>query len=210
MARMVAAEWILRKMASSDLPRLVVVTGPPGAGKTVIARAIADRLGLPLIAKDAFKELLWERLGAEDLEASRRLGRASFDLVFLLVRELLRRGSSVVAEGNFNAPERFRELPPARVLQLHVNADPETLLARYRDRADRHPAHPDVEYAPEIAARMWRDDWKPLDIGGKLLQVDTTTFPDLQALAERVASSAAGRSPSGAPGARPSSESAGE
>jgi predicted kinase len=191
------------------LPLLVVVTGPPGAGKTAIARAVAGRLGLPLIAKDAFKELLWERLGADDLEGSRRLGLASFDLVFLLVAELLSTGASVVAEGNFSSPGPFRALPAARVLQLHVSADAEALLARYRSRADRHPAHPDVEYEPEIAARMWRDDWKPLDIGGELLEVDTTSFPDLRALAERVASSAAGRSPSDAPPAQPSSESDG-
>jgi len=196
-------------MTNSDLPLLVVVTGPPGAGKSAIARAVADRLGLPLVAKDAFKELLWERLGADDLESSRRLGAASFDLVFLQVGELLRQGTSVVAEGNFSAGEPFRDLPRARVLQLHVSADRETLLDRYRNRSERHPAHPDVEYEPEIAARMWRDDWKPLDIGGGLLQIDTTTFPDLATLVERVASSAAAHSPSDARAARPSSGSSG-
>ena len=33
-----------------DAPLVVVVTGPPAAGKTTIARAIAERLRLPLIA----------------------------------------------------------------------------------------------------------------------------------------------------------------
>src|SRR5215213_8313206 len=126
-------------MTESDVPLLVVVTGPPGAGKTAIARAVADRLGLPLVAKDAFKELLWERLGAEDLEASRQLGRASFDMVFLAVGELLAAGLPVVAEGNFSRAQPFRELPPARVLQLYVTADFETLRTRYRDRPGRHP-----------------------------------------------------------------------
>jgi predicted kinase len=174
-------------MADRQTPLLVVVTGPPGAGKTAIARAVADRLGLPLVAKDSFKELLWERLGADDLDASRQLGRASFDVVFLVVGELLNAGLSVVAEGNFSRAEPFRELPAAQVVQLYVTAYAETLHARYRDRPDRHPAHPDPEYESEIFARMATDDWAPLEIGGELLRVDTTEFPDVRALAERVA-----------------------
>src|SRR6266540_4037003 len=102
-------------MTKVDVPLLVIVTGPPGAGKTAIARAVAERLALPLVAKDAFKELLWERLGATDLDASRQLGRASFDLLFLVVAELLSARLSLVAEGNFSRTEPFRELPEAHV-----------------------------------------------------------------------------------------------
>lgn len=189
---------------SDSVPFLVVVTGPPGAGKSAIARAVADRLALPLLAKDSLKELLWERLGANDLEASRQLGRASFDVLFLHVGELLEKGVSLVAEGNFSHAEPFRALAPARVLQLHISAGVETLLARYRTRTERHPAHPNVDYEPEIAERMWRDDWKPLDLGGDLLEVDTTEFPDVAALAERVASWAAAGSPIDARAASPS------
>jgi predicted kinase len=36
----------------------VVVSGAPGSGKTTIARALAQRLCLPLLSKDTFKEAM--------------------------------------------------------------------------------------------------------------------------------------------------------
>lgn len=38
--------------------RVVLVNGLPGSGKTTLARALADRVTLPLIAKDAIKEAM--------------------------------------------------------------------------------------------------------------------------------------------------------
>ncbi len=40
----------------TSLPSLVVVTGPPAAGKTTIAAELRARLGIPLLAKDTLKE----------------------------------------------------------------------------------------------------------------------------------------------------------
>ena len=84
-----------------DLPRLIVVTGPPGAGKSTIAAALRDRLGLPLIAKDALKETLGDALDVRggDREASRRLGVATFEVQFAVVRELSRAASRSSSRG---------------------------------------------------------------------------------------------------------------
>ena len=106
--------------------------------------------------------------------------------MFSVVNELLRAGASLVAEGNFSDGAPFARLPTARIVQVYVSANTDALLERYRARK-RHPAHPDVDYEDEIAARIFRDEWRPLPIGGRLLEVDTTSFPSHDEVARRVA-----------------------
>jgi len=171
-----------------ELPALVVVSGPPGAGKTAIAAALRERLALPLIAKDALKETLGERLPVSDRASSQQLGVATFAVQFAVLRELLAAGVSAIAEGNFGR-DWFATLPRAQIVEVHVSAAPETLRKRLlaRDKV-RHAVHYDREAADEIAARAAAGDWGPLELGGSVLTVDTTSaWPDVEALAEEVA-----------------------
>ena len=166
-------------------PLLVVVTGAPGSGKTTVARALAAELGLPLVAKDDVKEALFDALGTGDREWSRRLGRATYDVLFVVARRLLEAGASCVLESNFSNPEPLRALPPARVVQVLCAAPHDVVLDRYAARA-RHPGHLDAEIVEELRERLAADEWKPLDIGGELIELDTSGSVDVGALAARI------------------------
>jgi len=67
---------------------LVLVSGPPGAGKTTIAGPLAAGLGFALLAKDRIKETLHDALGQQaDLAWSQRLGGASMELLWALAAD---------------------------------------------------------------------------------------------------------------------------
>lgn len=172
-----------------EIPALVVVSGAPATGKTAVAAALRDGLGLPLIAKDTLKETLGGALGVTGRGESRRLGAATFAVQFAVVGELLAHGISLISEGNFGA-QWFASLPPARIVQLHLTAPQALLRERMLARADdRHSVHYDREAADEVFGRASTGEWGPLEIGGELHVVETATWPDMTQLVSIVSRS---------------------
>ena len=118
-------------------------------------------------------------------EGSQRLGRAVFELMAVLVRELLAHGVSLVVEGNFTSETwAFDALPPCRIVQVHMTASTDVLLARMLDRdPERHPVHYDREVADEVARRANAGEWDALPLHGPLVRLDTTDGVEFDAAA---------------------------
>lgn len=170
-------------------PLLVIVTGPPGAGKTILARRIAQELGFPYIGKDDIKETLFDTLGWRDREWSQKLGAASFELLFLFVEIELRAGRSLVTETAF-WPEyhtaRFRELKERyrfKVAQIYCTALAAILFERFQKRAEsgeRHPGHADhLATCDQFQKFLNVRRYGVLEIDGALLEVDTSHFEQI-------------------------------
>jgi predicted kinase len=167
-------------------PLLVVVTGSPGVGKTTLAEALARELRFPLLTKDDVKEALFDSLGSGDRAWSRRLGAASFEALFAVARRLLDGGVSCVLEANFVDPAPIRALPAGRVVQILCSAPPDVVLERYASRK-RHPGHLDNVIVEELRVRMQAGEWRALELGTELIEVDTSAaMPSAAELAARV------------------------
>jgi predicted kinase len=172
-----------------ERPLVVVVTGPPAAGKTTIARELAGRLRLPLIAKDTIKEALFDGLGAGDLAWSRRLGEATYLAMQALAVDSVAAGASLVLEGNFvrgSELEAALTALPARFFQVHCTAPLEVLIERYHARI-RHPGHIDADRAEALAEAVSAGRHDPLELPGETVRLDTTQPVDIEALAGRIA-----------------------
>ena len=172
-----------------DAALLVVVTGPPAAGKTTVARELAARLRLPLIAKDTIKEALFDELGTGDLAWSARLGAATYLVLGALVEESAGTGASLVLEGSFvRGSELEAQLAalPTRIVQMHCSAPLEVLLERYASRG-RHPGHLDNERIDALREAVESRKHDPLELPGETIRIDTSGPVDLAALAVRIA-----------------------
>jgi len=151
-------------------PRLVIVAGPPAAGKTRLAAAVADALDLRVVSKDGIKEALMDHLGG-----SESVGRAAFAAQFHVPETLLKSGIGLVLEGAFfSDQEELRSVAQlGNACVLHVTAPLEVLVERYTARQqDRHPGHRGLEALSDLSARMGCGAYVPPDIGAPVLRID--------------------------------------
>jgi predicted kinase len=127
---------------------MVLVTGPPAAGKTTLAGPLAAALGLPLIGKALIKEALFDALGTGDRAWSRRLGAASFEVLYAVAGAL----PAVVLDANLGpeAGPRLRA-PDADLIEVFCRCPPEEVERRFAARAPRrHPGHVDHQLAEDV------------------------------------------------------------
>ena len=164
---------------------LIIVTGRPAAGKSTLAKWLSQELKLPLVSKDSIREALFDRLGWKDRKWAQKLGQASVDVMFYFARAALEVGQSIIMDNSFYPPvsnpgfQALKEQYRAESIQIVCDSDRETLFQRFKLRADsetRHPGHGDQEVLAALYASLSDHSSQILEIGGAVIQIDTTDF----------------------------------
>jgi predicted kinase len=164
---------------------LILISGLPCTGKTTLARKIARQLALPLISRDALKELLFDCLGWSDREWSKKLGMASYQLLYYFINSQVNVGNSLIIESNFLSQfdnAKFLELKKQYnfyLLEIICSAERKILLQRFKNRAEsdeRHPGHVDRLNYQEFENTLSQNLDSKLEVSDRILTIDTTDF----------------------------------
>ena len=169
-------------------PALIIVSGFSCAGKTTLAREIGKKLSLPVFGRDDFKESLFDSLGYCDRLWSKKVGIASYKLLYLVADKTLASGNSVIVESNFKInsdTEKLRNIKDRYqccLLQIHCHVEISLALSRFKHRArsdERHPGHVDYLNYDEMEFNFKQGGYEILDICNATIKVDTTDFDSI-------------------------------
>jgi predicted kinase len=163
-------------------PTLIIVSGPPGSGKTTLAHRIARAVGCPAVCRDEIKEGMAQAAPGFAGGVGDDLTTRTLPVFFAVLELLLKAGVTTVAEAAFQDHVWRPRLTPllglatVRVVHCVVDAEVafERILRRKADDGTRR-AHDDPGPAGRPGYLRQHREFNRVDLGVPWIEVDTTS-----------------------------------
>jgi predicted kinase len=132
-------------------PRLILLTGPSGVGKTTLSRELGQRIGCPVISRDEIKEGMTVNVPDFVSAPGDPLTVRTFDVFFDALRLLLDAGVTVIGEAAFQDQAWRKGLTriDAELRVLECATDAASIRARTADRYRTNPVHARAHVYPD-------------------------------------------------------------
>lgn len=183
----------LRAMPEPE-PFCLLVSGPPGAGKTTFAYSLGERLSLPVISMDQVKSSIAMGMTSRDTTGTPALqdasvaalggpaGQRAFEVTYRVAETFLRGGVSIIIEKAWQRGRGEADLQQlitlANAAQLHVTSSQAVAVSRGLARPARAGlVNMDAVAAMLDSGEMRWESFAPLDLPVPLLVINTDGAP---------------------------------
>ena len=135
----------------------ILLAGMPATGKSTMAKAMSERMKLPVISKDTIKELLFDNVGFQSRAEKVKLGIASMEIMYYAAGQLMKAGQPFILENNFEysseqGMKNLLEKYQYSALTITLTGDYKVIYQRFLEREsspDRHRGHVVNDCYPE-------------------------------------------------------------